>query len=382
MNRLAVRLMGSHILVAVLGAIATFVVVRLWAPALFDESMRMGPAGNGQMGPGQMGNGQMGMGQGGGAAALLRTQFADAVNRSLAVGVVVGILAAGLFGAVAAYRLIRPLNTVRAATRDMAHGRYAVPIAAPRDRELAELVTDVNTLGHALAETETRRIRLLGEVAHEMRTPLTVIGGYVEGMADGVLPATAESVAAMGTEVRRLTRLVDDLSVLSRAEEGRLDMHFGPIDLGATVAAAAERLRPQVADAGIEFAVEQPGGLSARRADPERLAQVVTNLVGNAIRATPAGGRISVSVTADPQAPDVAVIAVSDTGEGLSADDTTRIFERFYRVGGRRTTLGDSGSGIGLTISREIVNAHGGTMSAESPGRGLGARFIVRIPLT
>ncbi|MDP2773369.1 MAG: HAMP domain-containing protein, partial [Nocardioides sp.] len=171
MNRLVVRLIASHAIVAVLGAAATYLIVRQVAPDLFDQSMMN--EGNGPM---------MGQRQG----ATLREQFADAVDQALLVGTLVGGAAAALFGSLAAFGLVRPINRVRAATRVLASGRYAAPVPVPRERELADLVTDVNTLGAALADTETRRVHLIGEVAHEMRTPLTVIDGYVEAMIDGV----------------------------------------------------------------------------------------------------------------------------------------------------------------------------------------------------
>ncbi|EWT02819.1 ATPase [Intrasporangium oryzae NRRL B-24470] len=360
MNRLAVRLVVSHALVAVLGVVATFVIVRQLAPPLFDESMRM--------------SGMMGAGPGSGT---LRQQFADAVDQALLVGALVGIGAAALFGAFAAYRLIEPLGTVRAATRQMALGRYADPIPAPRETELAELVADVNTLGHGLAEAESRRVRLLGEVGHEMRTPLTVIDGYVEGMIDGVIPATPERLGRLSEEVRRLRRLSEDLSTLSRAEEGRLALTLTELDLRPVVRAAAERLRPQAEDAGLRLDVALGDVPAPVQADADRIAQVVTNLVGNAIRATPSGGGVEVSCRADQGS---AVIEVTDTGEGLDPDELERVFERFYRGSGRRADH-DTGSGIGLTIARGIMREHGGDLTGRSSGRGQGASFTARMPL-
>lgn len=155
MNRLSVRLVVSHLLVAILGLSATYLIVRQLAPTLFDR-MQMGPSGG--MGPG--------MGPGQGQQGAVRQQVADAVDQALLVGALVGGVAAAAFGALAAYRLVRPLSTVRAATKEMARGRYAVPVPIPHERELAELAGDVNTLGQALADTESRRTRLLGEVAH------------------------------------------------------------------------------------------------------------------------------------------------------------------------------------------------------------------------
>lgn len=363
MKRLSVRLVLSHVLVAVLGAIATYVVVRQLAPSLFDESMR------------RMG---MGMGRPGQAGTTLRDQFAEAVDRALLVGALVGATAAAIFGVVASYRLVRPLGTVRAATRAMARGHYDVPVPQPQETELAELAEDVNTLGRALADAEARRVRLLGEVGHEMRTPLTVIDGYVEAMIDGVMPTSPEQLGRVGEEVRRLRRLSEDLSTLSRAEEGRLALILKPVELGPLVTAAAERLRPQAEDAGLRLeVVSEPGSMEVL-ADADRLAQVVTNLLGNAIRATDSGGEVRVSCR---RAEDFAVVDVADSGEGLDAAELEHIFERFYRVPGRRVGEHDSGSGIGLTIARGIVREHGGDLTGSSPGRDRGATFTVRLPL-
>ena len=363
MNRLVVRLVTSHVLVAVLSAAATFLVVRQLAPALFDESMQRQP---------------QGPGWGQGQARALREQFAESVDQALVVGALVGAAAAAIFGAWAAYALIRPIGRLQTATRAMAKGRYAVPVAVPREKELAELVTDVNTLGEALATTEARRVRLLGEVAHEMRTPLTVIDGDVEGMIDGVIPSTTTELGQVSEEVRRLRRLSENLSALSRAEEGRLELHVQRVDLRDLASSTTERLRPQAEDAGLQLALEPGPAALPVEVDVDHIAQVVTNLVGNAMRATPEGGRVTVTCRAEGGR---AVLTVSDTGEGLDHEDLERIFERFYRVPGRRRGEHDTGSGIGLTIARGIVRTHGGDIAAASPGADQGSTFTVRLPL-
>ena len=368
MNRLVVRMVLSHLLVAVVAALATFLVVRQLAPALFDESLRMGPGGG--MGPGP--------GSGMGSGMVLRQQFGDAVDRALLVGAVIGAVAAALVGAFAAYRLVRPLDALRTATRAMAQGRYDGPLPTPGTTELAELTDDVQRLGQQLHETEARRVRLLGEVAHEMRTPLTVIDGTVEAMIDGVMPVEPERLALVSDEVRRLRRLSDDLSALSRTDEGRLTLVLVDVDLREVVERAAGRLRAQAVDAGLALDIDCGSVPVPVRVDPERIGQVVTNLVGNAVRATPPGGRVTVRCAMSGSS---ACVGVTDTGEGLAAPDLERVFERFYRVPGRRSVEGESGSGIGLTIARSLVAAHGGRLSAESPGVGLGATFTAVLPL-
>jgi signal transduction histidine kinase len=376
-NRLATRLVLSHLLVALVGAAVTFVVVRQLAPTLFDESLRS------QRGMGMgLGNGQGGMDPT--TAGLLRDEVAGAVDQALLVGALVGIALGAVFGLLATSRLLRPIGVVREATRRLAAGRYDEPVPEPHETELADLVADVNTLRTALADTEQRRVRLLGEVAHEMRTPLTVIDGSVEGMIDGVIPASAEQLGDVSAEVRRLRRLTDDLSLLSRVSEGRERLDRRPVDLREVVRAAARRLEPQAVDTDVTLTVEPGTDPLPADADADRIAQVVTNLVGNALRATPAGGRVDVRTQREGSD---ALVAVTDAGVGLSPEELERVFERFYRGGAAGSGapdaahVGESGSGIGLTIARGLVEAHGGTLVATSPGRGLGATFTARLPL-
>lgn len=362
MRRLVVRFMLSHLLVAVVGGVVTFGVVVALAPRLFDEQMGMG------QGPG------MGGGQGAGFGQALRASFASAVTNSLVLGTLTGAVVAALAGALLARQLLRPLSRVGTAVGELARGNYAHRVPVPRETELASLVTDVNALGGELEATESRRLHLLSEVAHEMRTPLTVIDGYVEGMIDGVLPAEPEQLGQVSAEVRRLRRLSDDLSALSRAEEGRLNLAPTTVALDDLAAGVVARLRSQAEDAGIALTA-QPGAGTVR-IDADRTVQVLTNLVGNAIRATPAGGRITI---AGSRRDGQAALAVSDTGQGIADSDLDKIFERFYRV--PSTAPQSDGSGIGLTVSRAYMRAQGGDLTASSPGLGQGATFTATFSL-
>ncbi len=359
MNRLSVRLFLSHLLVAVIGAVTTYAVVRLLAPALFDSGMRM-------MGPRAQGEG-----------GQLRTAFASAVNTSLVIGLLISALVAAGVAALAGIRLLRPLRAVRTATRRLSQGHYDEQVQPPREVELADLVHDVNDLAGRLADTEQRRLSLLSDVAHEMRTPLTVIGGYVEGMLDGVFPAGPDTLQPVAAELHRLGRLADDLSALSRADENALDLRRETLDLATVVAQSAERLRPQFDEAGVRLTVIASPGAVRVHGDPDRLGQVVTNLIGNALRASGPGQDVTVSTDRHRHE---ARIEVRDQGEGLAAEDLERIFERFYRVRGGRSDGDQHGSGIGLTISRGIVAAHGGEITASSAGLGAGATFTVVLP--
>ncbi|HHU40255.1 MAG TPA: HAMP domain-containing histidine kinase [Propionibacterium sp.] len=359
---MSVRLLLGHVAVGLLGALVMYVVVRLLAPEIFDADLR------------REARARIGLGPGPGIAE----DFAKSVDQALIVGAVFGGLVAAALGAFVAWRVNRSLDRVREGTRRIAAGDYSADVAEPVETELAEVVRDVNTLGAALAETEGRRLRLLGEVAHEMRTPITIIHGYVEGMIDGVLPPDREHLSQVVVEACRLRRLSDDLSSLSRAEEGRLRFTPRRLDLRQVVGEAAERLRQQAQEGGVGFGVDLGASALVVDADADRIAQVVTNLVGNAIAATPPGGSIRLAAHAEGT---TAAVDVADDGEGIAPEHVGHVFERFYRVPGRRTAGEATGSGIGLTIARTIAERHGGSLTVGSAGLGHGATFTLRVPL-
>ncbi len=362
--RLSVRLFVSHAAVAVAGIVVAYLTIRLLLPQLFDRRMT-----------GMMGGSGRGMGPAGSSAVGTHDALISALDTALAVGLLVGAVAAGAVTVLVTRRLLRPLDAVRAATRQIAAGRYDghVPLAA--EPELAALASDVNTLAKTLADTESRRTRMLGDVAHEMRTPLTALDGYVEGLIDGVFTATPQTLTALSEELRRLHRLADDLSGLSRAQEQRFDLHLADADLADLTRRAAARLTPQFDDAQLILTLDATAALPAR-VDADRVVQVLTNLLGNALLATPAGGTVTLRALGSG---DHAEITVTDTGVGLAAEDTERVFERFYRAGGQPRR--SAGSGVGLTIARSIARAHGGDITAASPGPGQGATFTVTLPL-
>lgn len=357
--RLPVRLAGAFLAVLAIGTLASLVTVRVLAPQLFDR--RVG-----------MSSGRM-MGRPGDAAAGgIRDAMIVALNQSLLIGALIAAAIAGVVAVVLARGVLRPLDQVRAAAQLIAAGRYDVRVPPPGEPEMAALAEDVNTLAAALAGTEARRMQLLGEVAHEMRTPLTGLSGYVEGMVDGVFRADEPTLTAMTEDLRRLRRLADDLSALSRSDEGRLELALAPIDLAEVVRRTGERLAPQLAERGVRLDVRAPGPLPVT-ADVDRIGQVLTNLLTNAARAT---GQGTVTVLASGSG-SAATVSVADHGVGLAPADLERVFERFYRVPGAAR---GEGSGIGLTIARGIARAHGGDLVARSAGPGQGATFTLTLP--
>ncbi len=374
--RLPARLFISYALVIAVGSAVAYLTIRLLAPTFFDSewSMMGFPAGiPGSTGPGGFSGPPAGAFSG--PPSDVRSAFLSALTTALLLGTLASVIAAVLAAALVTRRLVRPLNAVRTATRLIAAGRYEASVPVPREPELAGIAGDVNTLAARLADTETRRTRLLGEVAHEMRTPLTALEGYVEGLIDGVFAPEPEVLGQRAMSLRRLRRLADDLSALSRSEERRLDLNFADTDLAGLARQAACRLAPQFTDGNVTLRVQGTESLPVR-ADQDRITQVLTNMIGNALTATQAGGSVTVETRA--KAP-LAQVVVTDTGVGLGEADLERVFERFYRVQGQPRR--SSGSGIGLTIARNIARAHGGDIRAASAGPGRGAAFTLTLPL-
>jgi histidine kinase len=356
LRRLDVRLFLSYALVVLGVAVVLALTLVIVAPKLFDEELRSA------------------VGAGGGHDEESHQAFTGAMESALPIALLVSLAAAGVAAAFMTRRIVRPINAVREATRRLADGHYDERVTAPAEPELAALADDVNHLAGALETTERRRAELIGEVAHEMRTPLTTIDGYVEGILDGVFEPSEEVLTAVGEETARLRRLATDLATLSRTEEGAVDLHASSVDLGKIAAGVAERLRAQFDDKGVGLDVTSGPEMQVD-VDPDRLSQVLTNLIGNALTYTPKGGRVTVTAT---RVNGDATVAVTDTGIGLSAEDLELVFDRFYRVRGPVRPHG--GSGIGLTIARGLARAHEGDIEASSPGPGRGATFTLHVP--
>lgn len=359
-RRLDVRLFASYALVALVVIGALWVTVSLVAPAQFDDEYRATVTEH----------------QGGEEReAEGHSVFVSALRSSLPYALAASFAAAAIVSVLVARKILRPVRQVRGATRRLAAGHYDEPVEEPAELELAELARDVNFLAVQLQTSERRRARLVGEVAHEMRTPLTTIEGLVEGMLDEVFEPNEEVLTSLAEEATRLQRLASDLSELSRAEEGTIVLDLERVDLGALAEACGNRLRPQYEDKHVELEVQAAPSLPVD-VDPDRIMQVLTNLCGNALTYTPEGGRVVVTASRDG---DIASVAVGDTGVGLEAADLELVFDRFYRVPG--PTRPSGGSGIGLTIARGLAHAHHGDVRASSPGPGRGSTFTLTLPI-
>ena len=306
--------------------------------------------------------------------------FRANLDKGLFTAVFVGIalsLTTGAIAAVLISRLIaRPVEQMRTAARLMATGHYDARVPAPPTPELAGIADDLNTLSGRLDETEKRRVRLVSDLAHELRTPLTILRGQLDALADGLYQPGPELVGSMGEEVERLRRLTDELSHLSRAAEDAYRIHPRDTDLTALARAIADRLRPEFDQRGVALSITSVDPLHVP-ADPDRVSQILVNLLTNALAACERGDRVTVSLGYEDGR---AVLRVTDTGCGIAPDDLDLIFERFERRVPAGHAAPHQGSGIGLTIARALAQAHGGTLTARSPGPGRGAVFTLALP--
>ncbi|MEF3275311.1 MAG: HAMP domain-containing protein [Chloroflexus sp.] len=302
------------------------------------------------------------------------------VHAVVTQALVVAALAATVAGLTTSILLVqvilRSLRDIAHSSRRIAAGRYDERVTVPASDELQAVAESFNQMAAALEQIEQHRITMIGNVAHELRTPLTGIEGYLEGLIDGVIPAETDTFLHMKQEVRRLRRLVDDLQTLSRVEAGQLSLNFTTFDMNEIIHRVVAQIQPQVLDGCLQVICERTEQPLLTRADPDRVAQILLNLLGNAVRYTPEGGCITIrSAMVDDQVQ----VMVEDTGIGIAPEHLPYIFERFYRADPSRART-SGGSGIGLTISRHLAWAMGGDISAASAGVGKGSTFTLTLP--
>jgi len=324
-----------------------------------------------------------------------------------------------LLAALFARRLTRPLRGITAAAQALAAVQLDVQASGARVRELDDLASAFNAMARALAQADRQRRQMTADIAHELRTPLTIIKGRLEGLQDEVYSATPDEIERLLGETALLERLIDDLRLLALAEAGQLPLYPETLDARDLLRGAASAFEGQAAAQGVALRVEASDDLAQVEADPQRMAQVLANLVANALRYTSSGGEIRLSANADDRpATELAgdketerraeltnmtplvspssrqlvakppidgrrpsvVFRISDTGQGIAPEDLPHIFDRFYRAD-RARARGSGGAGLGLAIARQIVVAHGGTIWAESePGQG--TTISVALPAT
>lgn len=300
-------------------------------------------------------------------------EFLSGVNRAIVISALVAMLLALLIGAALASTISRPLRELTAATKAVAGGELGRQVVVRTQDEVGELAQSFNQMSADLARSNQIRKQMTADIAHDLRTPLSVILGYSEALADGKLPGNPETYGAMHLQAQHLSRLIDDLRTLSLADAGQLSLHRRVVDPLDLLEHTALSYLPQAEARHIALAVEGERG-TAILVDQDRLLQVLGNLVGNALRHTPDGGIVTLSTElADGNV----LMQVRDTGSGIAPQDLPHVFDRFYRADKSRT--GDSSSGLGLAIARSLIEVHGGQITATSVA-GQGSCFMIRLP--
>jgi two-component system sensor histidine kinase BaeS len=309
----------------------------------------------------------------GDSAEHAQEMYADSVTTVVIAASVVAVLASIGLAVVLARMLARPLDEIGAAARRIADGDYAARVPRDGPEEVTSLADSFNQMAASLERQEEMRRDFIANAAHELRTPLTNLQGYLEGLRDGVITADRATYESLHEEADRLVRLSRSLDALAEGDAGTSPPQPVELDLALAIASAVDLVGPQLERAGLRLVTEVATPLPAR-ADPDRLAQVLANLLSNAVRYTPAGG--TVTVRAERRPGDV-LVSIANTGEGIPPDDLARVFERFHRVEKSRDRA-RGGAGIGLAIVKQLVEQGGGRIGAESAD-GL-TRFWFSVP--
>ncbi len=306
---------------------------------------------------------------------LLEQRYLNRTNLGLLYAALGASAVALALGIVLARALTRPIRALTAAIHAMARGELRQSVAVSSKDELGELAAAFNQMSAELDRLLKARRQMTADIAHDLRNPLTVIGGYLEFMQDGVLQPTAERLDAMQGEVQHLERLVEDLRTLSQADAGELVLNREAVSVPELLERAAQSYQPLAEKQGTNLKIETGQGLPSIQADPDRLARVLGNLISNSLRYTPAGGLITLK--AQPEDGDRVKITVADNGNGIAPEALPYIFDRLYRADPARTS---EELGLGLAIARSIVEVHGGSISAQST-QGKGTTISIVLPV-
>ena len=302
-------------------------------------------------------------------------RISSVVNRSLFWAGISAAAVGTLIVWLLSRRTLGPLQNLGAAARRLGRGDLSQRAETDGPTEIRELAHSFNVMAEGLEEAERQRRNLTADVAHELRTPLSNIQGYLEAIKDGLVDPTPETIDTIHGQALHLSRLVEDLRVLAQVEAGALQLQLSSTRVEELLQSSVEAVRPRADAKGINLSLDVDASLPTLDLDTTRISQVIGNLLENAITHTPEGGSVTVSAH---NAGDTIEVAVSDTGSGISSEDLPRLFDRFYRADPSRDRS-TGGAGLGLTIARRLAEAHGGTIGAESE-IGHGSRFTVRLP--
>ncbi len=294
-------------------------------------------------------------------------RFLNRVNQALVIGGTGALLIALIVGVFLARTLTRPIKDLTLAATRMAQGELEQQVQVRSRDEIGQLAQAFNLMSQQIARANQLRRQMTADIAHDLRTPLTVIAGYIESMRDGVLQPTPQRLDLIYQEIERLQKMVNDLRMLSQADAGELNLHPQPVQPLALLERAAQLFQHHASQAGITLTVDAHEHVASILVDEDRMMQVLDNLISNALRYTPSGGKVTLRARMDGKR---VLLQVADTGSGIPAEELPHIFERFHRVDPSRHSE-SGGSGLGLAIVRALVEAQGGKVSAESElGKG------------
>lgn len=367
-RHLATKFFISYFIVIIIGIVVLITATKFTVPSAFDRHMAemteiMGPS----------------------ASELendLYINFNNAVNESLIFSTAAAFIAAVIVSLFVSRQVVAPVRRIMVASRHIAEGNYNERVFIPGTSaqeemdELAQLSLSFNQMTIELEKSEILQKQLIGDIAHELRTPLATIKGSMEGLMDGVLPADDDTYQQVYQEAERLQRLVDDLQDLNRVESGAVQLQLKLSSIKDLVEITGKRLLRQFEDKGVSLALDVPDDLPPVNLDPDRTGQVLINIIGNSLQYTPAGGEVNIKVE---KLDHKILVNVTDSGIGISKEDLPQVFTRFFRVDKSRSRAG-GGSGIGLTIAKHLVESQGGKIWAESPGPGKGTTFKILLP--
>lgn len=358
---LARTLLGAQIAVIVVAAVTLAGVAALITPSLFTHHLELA-------------------GETDDAVQHHALQaLASTVAVAGALAVAAALLAASVTSWILVSRIARPLDDLASAAQAIQRGQFPPPVTPGTTQgEVAQVVTSFNEMASRLEQTDASRLRLLADLSHELRTPLATLEAYIDGIEDGVVAESPDTFTTMRAQVARMRRLTSDLAVVTAAGEHALDLHPEPINVQELLDAARASAAPRYEGKGVHLTVATPAPSFIVTCDEARMQQVLANLLENSLRHTPAGGTVTLTARSDGTS---GVIEVGDTGEGIPADGLQVIFERFTRLDPSRTSTDGSGSGLGLSIARDIIRGHGGELTATSDGIGRGTTMLIRLPL-
>ena len=367
-THLASKLFLSYVVVVMVGVFVLVTATRLSVPAAFERHLS-------QMSE-MMENSQS-------MEMDLFANYSVAVSEAVSFAAIAALIAAVLASFFISRQVVTPIQRMMKLSHRIAEGEYEERLRIPgrlqsdQVDELDQLALSFNQMAEKLEKTENMRRQLIGDVTHELRTPLTAVKGYLEGLMDGVLTADPETYQQIHTEINRLQRLVNDLQELSLVESGAIQLVLTSTSPSNIMETIQKNFDHPFKEKNLQLEIEIEPHLPKILVDKDRIIQVLTNLVGNALQYTPGGGRVLIKVHRDKSN---LLFSVSDTGIGISAEQLPNIFNRFYRTDKSRTRA-SGGSGIGLTIARALVKAHQGRIWAESDGEGKGSTFSFLIPI-